>query len=257
MSEFVAGSRPATNSRRLTSDFGRRVSIGTPAEEDPLDTLSPRDIQSRLRTGATVAELAEETGMAVGAIERFSGPPLAERGYVSDQARKCVVRPGTDDLETLVMRDVADRDMSTLAWDAWRREDGRWTVVASTADDTRASTWIYDPRSRSVHPEDPVAHRLASSDVVVPLRSTTATMTLIPDSRATKVVADSAPADEAVAHPPAVADVPVESEADAESHSETDAAAKAAADAPKSRKSRRASVPRWDEILFGASQNET
>ena len=249
MWEFVAGSRPAMFIRRLTSNLCKRVSTGTLAKEDPLDTLSPRDIQSRLRTGATVAERAEETGMAVEAIERFSGPPLAERGYVSDQARACVVRPGTDDLETLVMRDMSVGDTSTLAWDAWRREDGRWTVVASTADDTRASTWIYDPRSRSVHPEDAVAHRLASSDVVVPLRSTTATMTLIPDVRDTTEPSDAATDDDAVMHEHDAFDEP--------NDNDTDASGPPPADVPKSRKGRRASVPRWDEILFGAHQTET
>ena len=187
--------------------------------------------------------------MAVEAIERFSGPPLAERGYVSDQARACVVRPGTDDLETLVMRDMSVGDTSTLAWDAWRREDGRWTVVASTADDTRASTWIYDPRSRSVHPEDAVAHRLASSDVVVPLRSTTATMTLIPDVRDTIEPSDAAPDDDAVMHEHDAFDEP--------NDNDTDASGPPPADVPRSRKGRRASVPRWDEILFGAHQTET
>ena len=32
--------------------------------------------------------------MDAAAIERFSGPVLAERAWVSEQARACVVRPG-------------------------------------------------------------------------------------------------------------------------------------------------------------------
>ena len=217
-----------------------------PAKEAPLDTLSPREIQSRLRSGATVAELAEESGMDVAAIERFSGPPLAERAYVSDQARGCTVRPGNDDLATLVVRDLPATERDSLAWDAWRRPDGRWTVVAAVGDSAPLSTWIYDPRSRSVQPDDAAAHRIASEDVVVPLRSTTSTVAI---ERETPSV------DEPEAPPAAVA-------VDDETPDESSAPEPEAEDLPpttsrgKARKSRRASVPRWDEILFGAGQSD-
>lgn len=181
--------------------------------------------------------------MSVDSIERFSGPPLAERGYIVEQARSCVVRPGTDDLETLVGRELSAADPDALAWDAWRREDGRWTVVASPGDDARASTWIYDPRSRSLHAEDAVAHRLASADVVVPLRATTATVALTPELEVESTPPHGEPPAEespgaAAAQPPTVTDE------------------ESASPRQKPRKGRRASVPRWDEILFGAGQSD-
>ena len=210
-------------------------------KEAPLDTLSPREIQSRLRSGATVAELAEDSGMDVGAIERFSGPPLAERAFVSQQARNCVVRPGNDDLESLVVRHLDAGAREDLVWDSWRRPDGRWTVVASVGDAAPLSTWVYDARSRSLQPDDASSHRLASEDVVVPLRSATIT---VPREEVAVPAAEAAPA-----APPAAADDAAPPAADAD---ETPAPART-----KSRKSRRASVPRWDEILFGAGQSES
>ena len=114
--------------------------------------------------------------MDAAAIERFSGPPLAERAWVSDQARACVVRPGNEDLQTLVQRDV--RGKGELVWDSWRRPDGRWTVVAAIGEDSPVSTWLYDPRSRSIQPDDAASHRLASEDVVVPLRPSHSTLSL-------------------------------------------------------------------------------
>ena len=257
MDACVAGSTPATTRRRITSDPDARRAHRR--EEAALNTLSPREIQSRIRSGATVAELADESGMDVAAIERFSGPVLAERAWISEQARACVVRPGNEDLETLVQRDVRGKGAGELVWDSWRRGDGRWTVVAALGDDAPISTWLYDPRSRSVQPEDAASHRLASEDVVVPLRPTTSTVALPRDEvqdaahdQDALIDADAIPAPSA----PADAD---EDEASLEPDAPASPAPEPAATEParaKSRKGRRASVPRWDEILFGANQTD-
>ena len=144
------------------------------------------------------------------------------------------------------MRDLPATERDSRAWDAWRRPDGRWTVVAAVGDSAPLSTWIYDPRSRSVQPDDAAAHRIASENVVVPLRSTTSTVAI---ERETPAV------DEPEAPPAAVA-------VDDETPDESSAPEPEAEDLPpttsrgKARKSRRASVPRWDEILFGAGQSD-
>ena len=186
--------------------------------------------------------------MDAAAIERFSGPPLAERAYVSDQARACVVRPGNDDLQTLVLRDLPGDAREALAWDAWRRTDGRWTVIAAVGDAAPLSTWIYDPRSRSVQPEDAASHRLASEDVVVPLRANTSTVTLERENPQETIASDVPEPAEESPRETSPAPTPVEPS------SESDVTPPARS---KSRKGRRASVPRWDEILFGAGQTES
>ncbi|MEY4169260.1 MAG: hypothetical protein RLZ94_333 [Actinomycetota bacterium] len=190
-------------------------------------------------------------------IERFSGPPLAERAWVSEQARMCVVRPGTEDLETLVQRDVRGKGDGALVWDAWRRPDGRWTVVAAIGDDSPVSTWLYDPRSRSIQPDDAASHRLASEDVVVPLRSSTSTVSLPrKDAHTSTPAVDTTPAAE---EPETEATHAADDGDDAPAQ---DTASSEPATVPsetsrtKSRKGRRASVPRWDEILFGAGQSD-
>ena len=199
------------------------------------------------------------------AIERFSGPVLAERAYVSEQAQACVVRPGTDDLQTLVVRDVAVSAREDLAWDAWRRPDGRWTVVVSAGDSEPLSTWVYDPRSRSVQPDDTASHRLASADVVIPLRSATSTVTIEREDAQAPATSkakrpqpvepvDAIEATDAVevdAVEPASIDEPAADQSAGEPADESRAPARS-----KSRKGRRASVPRWDEILFGAGQSD-
>ena len=196
--------------------------------------------------------------MDASAIERFSGPPLAERAYISEQARACVVRPGTEELEVLVTRDLAGGHGQALAWDAWRRADGRWTVVASVDDSTPLSTWVFDPRSRSVQPDDASSHRLASQDVVVPLRSSTSTAALPrTEAPAATTADDNSESDDAAASS-APASEAVDSDAREDAKGQPSAPEPEPATArPKSRKGRRASVPRWDEILFGAGQSDS
>lgn len=191
--------------------------------------------------------------MDAAAVERFSGPPLAERAHISDQARGCVVRPGAEDLESLVARDLASGDTASLAWDAWRRDDGRWTVVASVGASSPLSTWVFDPRSKSVQPDDAASHRLASQDVVVPLRSSSATLTV------PRAEVQQGAQNDTDDEPASSADQTVATRA-GEAPSKDEALDNAGPSSPskaKSRKGRRASVPRWDEILFGAGQSDS
>lgn len=193
--------------------------------------------------------------MALDAIERFSGPPLAERAFICDQARACVVRPGSRDLESLVATDLDGDARDGLVWDSWRRADGRWTVIATVGEASPVSTWVYDPRSRSVQPEDAASHRLASEDVVVPMtaaRKSHATATIEREAAPEQQPVPDVPADATPEpHPISTDEMP------APDSDQTDDEKPPASPRAKSRKGKRASVPRWDEILFGAEQSDS
>ena len=102
------------------------------------NSLPPRVIQARIRAGETAEEVARVSGLPVDKIRRYEGPVLAERGHVADQAQRGTVRrPGEagPSARTLVLGDVvgarlqaSGSDPTGAEWDAWRREDGRWTV---------------------------------------------------------------------------------------------------------------------------------
>ncbi|MDI3241608.1 septation protein SepH [Arthrobacter sp. AL08] len=108
--------------------------------------MSPRDIQARIRSGSTAAEVAELSGIPLAKVQRYEGPVLAEREHVAAQAQKVEVAapaPGHDvyrsvfgDQPALLGDMVAHRlsahgiDASTVEWDSWRRPDGSWNVVA-------------------------------------------------------------------------------------------------------------------------------
>jgi hypothetical protein len=183
--------------------------------------------------------------MSVEAIDRFSGPPLAERAFICQQAQGCVVRPGTDTLGELVARELRS---DGLAWDAWRRADGRWTVIATMGDASPLSTWLYDPRSRSIQPDDAASHRLASEDVVVPMPTARSGERASTSTIAVEKPEIAPPAPEPAAHE----DQSSDDDAPADEEVSPPAPARA-----KSRKGKRASVPRWDEILFGAGQGDS
>lgn len=139
------------------------------AREPSMDTsLSPRDIQARIRRGESPEQVADESGMAIEKVRGFAVPVIAEREYVVEQARKTSLRrhhvsgsPGVL-LGPLVDESVAARGESpeSVPWDSWRREDGRWTVVVAPAGFSQPATFLFDTKGRYVLPADEAAHEL-------------------------------------------------------------------------------------------------
>ena len=255
-------------------DGGLSALLQTPSHAKPreiaLDTLSPKEIQARIRSGATPEELAEESGLPLDRIERFSGPPLAERSWTSEQARSTLVRRDAGDatLDDIVIEYAVKEgfDSSSITWDSWRRDDGRWSVVVGYPEDGahRSATWAFDPRTRSLHPDDDSARRLVSDDKVVALRPAgqktvvvARTVEVVTESHVEETMIDVLPieakaigvSDEDLADESADV-VPVKRA------SRSTSAQEPAVDT-KGKKGRRASVPSWDEILFGASQTDS
>lgn len=140
--------------------------------------LRPRDIQARIRAGATAEEVAQLAGIPVDRVRRFEGPVLAERAFMAERARKTPVRrPGETTgpqlgeavQERLLLRG-ADRD--TVQWDSWRRDDGTWEVllVYLVAGEPHSASWTYDPPRRLVQAVDDEARSLIgeSDDLAAP-----------------------------------------------------------------------------------------
>lgn len=113
----------------------RSATRGGRAHMDVSDVpVTARDIQARLRAGATPTEVAEFSGWAVERVEAFAAPILQERGWVAEKAQKCPIGRSEEDPELgeLVARRLSERgiDTDSTRWDSWRREDGLWTVAA-------------------------------------------------------------------------------------------------------------------------------
>lgn len=119
--------------------------------------LSPRDIQARIRAGATLDEVARISGMPADRVERFAGPVLLERDHMARQAMASSVRrrgetSGHRNLRLAVTERLTDRgiDPDTVDWDARRMDDGRWAVTAKyrSGESVRSAEFHFDPRGR-------------------------------------------------------------------------------------------------------------
>jgi hypothetical protein len=96
--------------------------------------LSPREIQARIRAGASVEQLATSADVDIARIERFAHPVLLERSRAAELATAAhpVLGDGPAVLTLLetVTTSLMARGLNPdgTKWEAWRNEDGRWTV---------------------------------------------------------------------------------------------------------------------------------
>lgn len=131
--------------------------------------LRPRDIQARIRAGASAEEVAQLAGIPVDRVRRFEGPVLAERAFMAERARKTPVRrPGENSAGPQLGEAVQERlllrgaEKDTVQWDSWRRDDGTWEVllVYRVAGEPHSAIWTYDPPRRLVQAVDDEARSL-------------------------------------------------------------------------------------------------
>ena len=136
-------------------------------------TLPVREIQARIRAGATAEDVAADAGVPVEHVRRYEGPVLAEREHVVDRVR--ATRLGDADAPTLADL-VADRlasrdvDPEDVVWDAARDASGTWRATArfEAGGAGRTATWAYDASSREVRALDDEARWLSENEVGVP-----------------------------------------------------------------------------------------
>lgn len=182
-------------SYRLAIDEALRVAARPaprvhPGGTDSETAMSPREIQARIRAGATVEEVAAESGEDLDRIVRFEGPVRAERDYMASTARQVEVSsalPATDgrsafddepaalgDMVTFRLREFGI-DIATLVWDAWRLQDGTWEVVAAFAlpeegipsvGEEPPARWIYSPARKTIRNANRWAQQLSELEPV-------------------------------------------------------------------------------------------
>ena len=102
--------------------------------------LRPRDIQARIRAGETPEAVAAAAQTTVDKIMPFAAPVLAEREHVAQRAQRASLRrsAGTASAASRTLGDAIGShlrglnvDPGGVDWDAWRREDSRWTLTAT------------------------------------------------------------------------------------------------------------------------------
>ena len=148
-----------------------RGDLPRPGEQLVRDsTLTPAQIQSRLRAGASAEQIAREAGVPVARVERFSGPVLSERARVIDAAGAAHLVRGRLGRSVLPMGAAVTAALEGSSgyredsedWTTRREEDGRWTVTVSWFARARIHTasWTWDPSGKVLLAVDPAAAAL-------------------------------------------------------------------------------------------------
>ncbi|MBD8061187.1 septation protein SepH [Oceanitalea stevensii] len=133
--------------------------------------LRPKEIQARIRAGATAVEVAEAAGLPVEHVQRYEGPVLAERSWVVDQARRFTVGRAEDSpsLGDLVLDRLATRGVRApeIEWDAVRAQDRSWELIArfTAGDKHREARWEVDMAARTTHALDDEGRWLSETEV--------------------------------------------------------------------------------------------
>ncbi|MDO5492070.1 MAG: septation protein SepH [Nesterenkonia sp.] len=211
----------------LTADDALRAAVArpapaavrrpSPAAAPRRAALSPRDVQARIRAGATVEEMIEASGLDPAHVEHYAGPVHAERFHLAQRARETQVAaastaeqhrlafgdsPATLEAMVRVRLRSLGSDVSEMLWDAWRREDGQWQLACwfdhpedpdLAAELESPALWIFHAGTRHLVPASPTAQRLHT----LPSRPETPRRRLAPVDGPFDVEDEPAPAREA------------------------------------------------------------
>ena len=231
--------------------------------------LRPKEIQDRIRAGETAEEVADAAGVpssacAASRARYWPNVPIARR---KPSARPCAA-PGTrgrgrrsGDLVTERLAEFGAA-AADAEWDSRKRSDGGWQVRLAFTSGSRPhlAEWVYDPHRKHVAPADDTAARLCLPEADLPEATSRlggaarATVTPIASRLGSPAQQEQDPGQPAEA---------VRTSAAAQSRAaEVKADTGQAAPVPRERparkaaggRSRRSSVPSWDEIMFGTSR---
>jgi Protein of unknown function (DUF3071) len=244
-------------------------------------SLRPRDIQARIRSGESPEHVAAAAQTTLDRVMGYAVPVLAERAHIADRAQRASVRRTTGEGPARVLADaVAERlrgrdvDPASVEWDAWRREDGRWALVADyrSGESARHAEFVFDAPGSYVLAEDDEARWLVGEQSALtgpqprtgpgPRRLTSVGREdeLPLGEDAIELV--SGDADWIATQAPDRPDEP-ESEPDgdtvelgSEADDPDDPDELPSSPEPAPRKGRRPSVPSWDEIMFGGGKRD-
>lgn len=242
-----------------------------PQEQDSNQNLTVAEIQSRIRSGITAEDLAQVTGIELSRIRKYEQPVLQERYFISEKARQTEIRRarGSANFNDLVEARVASGggNVSSMRWDSWRREDGRWNVALSFMGKKGESEahWVFDSAVSTIAPLNDVARWLLDSpEEFIEDETPAPRLVAVPQAE----VAESEPELPTWVTPagqtdPSAQTMPLPKPDLAktsmfsptnnvsETKPEPVAPSESAEEKPNP-KPKRASVPSWDEILFGS-----
>ncbi|OFK33049.1 septation protein SepH [Corynebacterium sp. HMSC064E08] len=155
--DAAEGSETTGNSATAGGAPKKTPTAPKPVLEEPRVVLSPREIQDRIRSGQTVEELIEYSGMQPRKIESFAYPVLAERARIAELGKQSKPRridgPAKLSLWEILATAFAARgqELADASWDAYRDPSGQWivTVTWNVGHTTNVAEWSYQAEGLS------------------------------------------------------------------------------------------------------------
>jgi hypothetical protein len=131
-------------------------------------SLTPREIQTRIRSGESFEDIVKIAGLSAERVEAFAAPVLAERSHIAALALSCPVRragqAGSHNLRQVAAERLISRglDIDQVDWDAWRRSDGRWVIEArhTAGGAEQVARFVFDAKGRFSTAENDAARWL-------------------------------------------------------------------------------------------------
>lgn len=169
---------PADDSLRAAArgDLSRLGQI----EIEMTSHMRPREIQAKVRAGASVEEIAELAGLPASRVERFAHPVLLERSNAAHLGTKAhPVRadgPTVLTLGEVIAAAFGARGLDPEAgqWDAWRPDGGEWVIQLTwlAGRSENAAHWRLhrDAHGGTVTPMDDAANELIDPNFTRSLR---------------------------------------------------------------------------------------
>jgi len=124
--------------------------------------MSPREIQSQIRSGMSAQDVSNLTGVPLDYISRFEGPVLAEREFVVTSALNVAVHTAIDadpftqgmTFGTAIRHKLVSLHAINERWASWKEEGSGWVVKLSfTADHIdHDARWSFEPKKNSLAP---------------------------------------------------------------------------------------------------------
>lgn len=146
----------------------RQAALARPSEL----SITPREIQDRIRSGETVAQLAAVTGAAEEFIEKFAQPVLDELEHIVQSALAIRITIAgdrfNDDVQeefgNLISNRLRASGASDLRWSSKRADGGTWQVTATykIGEHSGLAVWTFEPRKFHLSPENESAVALSN-----------------------------------------------------------------------------------------------
>ena len=153
----------------LALDDALRSKLGHSTPSTTAVTVSPKEIQSLLRSGLSVADVAAQTGTSDEHVARFEAPIVAELAFVLERA--LAVPVVADDSDSSFGIEIGARISAqggrVVRWQAYRTND-EWVVGARCLLGTieEDATWTFDPRKMTLVPSNAAAVRISKSESI-------------------------------------------------------------------------------------------